>query len=82
MSRVQAKKPTKGNEGAKGYLHNSEINERWARVYTYQGIGIYVLKEAYPEKGDPLGYLVDLFNYQGRYYDTIQSSIDDIDLKG
>ncbi|SHN87987.1 hypothetical protein [Desulfitobacterium chlororespirans] len=58
---------------------NSDINSRHACVHMHRGIGIYTLRER-PAAGDKLGYLINHANFQGRYYDTVQSAMDDIDI--
>lgn len=49
------------------------------KVITHKGFTILTLREADPDKGDSLGYIIDNYFFIDRTYDTVQDAIDDID---
>jgi hypothetical protein len=56
------------------------LSDRYAKVYTHNGIDICTLKSACPEEGDELGYKIDHQYFDGCTYQHVEYAIKAIDL--
>lgn len=50
-------------------------NERYAKIYSYKGYGIYTLKTACPTRGDDMGFITDYPGLENEHFSSPEDVI-------
>lgn len=57
------------------------LNNRYAKVLSYKGFDICVLKSACPANGDKLGYVIDDERFENQDFKLLDDAIKTINLQ-